>query len=101
MKQVLAFNIGAGKYMISSTPILLCLECRRVINICSCIATLTSAQRIRPNYFWSYSFLREQRELKTLQRAKGVKRLKPCPRKASAETESKLIASCYPYYYEK
>ena len=30
MKHVLAFNIGAGKYMISSTPILLCLECRRV-----------------------------------------------------------------------
>ena len=47
---------------------------------------------------WSVGarLLREQHELKTLQRAERVKRLRPCPRKASAETESnRLIALRY------
>jgi len=53
---------------------------------------------------WSVSarLLREQRELKPLQRTERVKRLRPCPRKASAETESnRLIALRYLYFYEK
>jgi len=53
----------------NSVTILCCLECKCLENICSCIATLASSQRIQPNYLWSYSFLREKRELKTLQRA--------------------------------
>ena len=57
-------------------------------------------RKIHTTIDWSVGarLLRKQRELKTLQRAERVKRLKPCPRKASAETKSnRLIPVDYLY----